>query len=97
MVACAYNPMTARDQAVLALTIGDATQDEVRGDDTAREALAASIEVINTDRVRDVEQVIVQGPPAQALLDVAQKQRADLCRQSRTQRLRRPTAGVGAR
>jgi maltose/moltooligosaccharide transporter len=41
------------------------------GEAAAREAMRKSVAVLTSDRIRDVEQVIVEGKPAEALLRVA--------------------------
>ena len=77
VIACAYSPMGGRDQAVLNATLGDARQ-TVRGEDGARKAFEESLARVNQERVPGIEQMLVEGEPAQAILDAAQSSGADL-------------------
>ncbi|HLL67380.1 MAG TPA: MFS transporter [Micromonosporaceae bacterium] len=79
MIVCSYNPMTARQEASLTLTSpGDTRRGQVRGEAAAREALSRSAEQVNTARVRLAEGIVVEGDPAQALVDTAVLNGADL-------------------
>ena len=77
IVACAYNPVPGREQARLTVAL-EATTREVRGEQDARIALARSMERINTDRTRVIDQVLVAGEPAAALLEAARDHHVDL-------------------
>jgi maltose/moltooligosaccharide transporter len=48
------------------------------GQDAARQAVAESVAVLTSDRIREVEQIVVSGEPAQALLEVARRSPASL-------------------
>jgi len=48
------------------------------GRDAARAAMRKSVDVLTSDRIRDVEQVIIPGKPAEALLRVAGDSKATL-------------------
>ena len=48
------------------------------GERAAREAMHKSVVELTSDRIRDIEQVVVAGRPAEALLKVAGRNRATL-------------------
>ena len=79
VVVCGYDPVTARDAAPVALTLGDLREHQVRGKAHAEEPLKDSVAQINTDRVRAVRQVAIEAEgPAEGILAAAQQQGADL-------------------
>ncbi len=77
VIACAYNPVPARIEAMLD-TIGDTRMGQVRGEEHARAALALSAEHVNTARTRLAPGIVVEGDPAQAIVDAAVTEGADL-------------------
>lgn len=77
VVVCAYNPLPGRDQAVLSNVVAPVRK-EVRGESAAREALQESVNRINTDRVRHLETRLVEGDPANALVDAVDDANRDL-------------------
>jgi maltose/moltooligosaccharide transporter len=50
---------------------GNGVRRELYGEEAAREALRASVKQLQAERVRNIEQRIVEGSPAEALLEVA--------------------------
>jgi maltose/moltooligosaccharide transporter len=79
LVVCAYDPVPVRDLARLTLAIGDVREHQIHGKAKAEETLRAAVEEINTDRVRAVRTLAVEGPdPAEAIITAAAEQAADL-------------------
>jgi maltose/moltooligosaccharide transporter len=77
VVVCAYNPMSARDQAKLSAVV-PSVREEVRGQSAAKEALRQAVERVNTDRIKHLDRRLVEGEPAAALLDAANNPNTDL-------------------
>jgi maltose/moltooligosaccharide transporter len=73
VVVTAYSPDTAVDRPVQV----DGRR-LLYGQDAARDAVHRSVAEITSDRIRDIEQVVVAGEPAEALLQVAQSSPASL-------------------
>jgi maltose/moltooligosaccharide transporter len=69
VVVSAYRPEAERDGADGER--GDGVRQELYGEEAAREALRASVKQLQAERVRNIEQRIVEGSPAEALLEVA--------------------------
>jgi maltose/moltooligosaccharide transporter len=70
VVVSAYNPETQGNGADGRRANGGARQ-ELHGEEAAREALRKSMRQLQAERVRNIEQRIVEGSPAEALLEVA--------------------------
>ena len=73
VVVSAYNPGAERGIAP-----GEGERKELYGHDAAKNALAATVRHLTSDRVRRIEQRLVAGSPAQALLDTAGDNPANL-------------------
>jgi maltose/moltooligosaccharide transporter len=73
VVVSAYNPETEGNGER-----GDGVRPELYGEEAAREALRSSVRQLQMNRVRNIEQRIVEGSPAEALLEVAGSNRANL-------------------
>jgi maltose/moltooligosaccharide transporter len=73
IVVSAYNP--GEEHGIAA---GEGNRKEVYGQAAARSALAATVRHLTSDRVRRIEQRLVAGSPAQALLDTAGDNPANL-------------------
>jgi nucleotide-binding universal stress UspA family protein len=67
-----------RDAAVLDLAITNLREHQIRGKAHAEETLEAARELVNSDRVRSVREIAVQGEPADGILATAAEQQADL-------------------
>ena len=57
---------------------GDGVRQELYGEEAAREALRKSVRQLQAERVRNIEQRLVEGSPAEALLQVAGSNPANL-------------------
>lgn len=77
VVVSAYNPETQSNGADGERTNGGVRQ-ELYGEEAAREALRESVRQLQMNRVRNIEQRIVAGSPAEALLEVAGDNPANL-------------------
>jgi maltose/moltooligosaccharide transporter len=73
VVVTAYSPPETVDRPV---QVGG--RQLLYGQEAARSALARSVAELTSERVREVEQVVVAGEPAQALLEVAHRSPASL-------------------
>ena len=73
IVVSAYNPGEERGIAP-----GEGERKELYGQEAAKVALAATVRHLTSDRVRRIEQRLVAGSPAQALLDTAGNNPANL-------------------
>jgi maltose/moltooligosaccharide transporter len=73
VVVSAYNPETEGNGER-----GNGVRPELYGEEAAREALRASVRQLQMNRVRNIEQRIVEGSPAEALLEVAGSNPANL-------------------
>jgi nucleotide-binding universal stress UspA family protein len=78
VVVCAYHRLAAKEQAILAATVGPTSMYQVAGTDAAREALAAGRQRALDAGASEVSAMLVEGDPGQALLTVAKEQGADL-------------------
>ena len=78
IVVCAYHPLTAKEQSILAAVIGPISMYQVAGTDAANEALAAARQRAVDAGASDVIVTLIKGDPGQALLTVAKEQAADL-------------------
>jgi maltose/moltooligosaccharide transporter len=78
VVVTAYDPVPARDAAILNLAVGNLREHQIRGKAHAEETLEGARELVNTERVRAVRELAVEGEPADAILATAAEQRADL-------------------
>jgi nucleotide-binding universal stress UspA family protein len=78
IVVCAYHPLTAKEQSILAAAVGPTSMYQVAGTDAAEEALAAARQRAVDTGASDVRATMVKGDPGQALLTVAKDQAADL-------------------
>src|SRR4029077_18317069 len=73
VVVSAYNPGLE-----LGVARGSGVRKELYGQEAAKAALAATVKHLTSDRVRRVDQRLVAGDPAQALLDTAGDNPANL-------------------
>jgi maltose/moltooligosaccharide transporter len=71
VVVTAYRPEAERDGA-------NGVRQELYGEEAAREALRESVRQLKLERARNIEQRIVEGSPAEALLEVAGTNRANV-------------------
>ena len=78
IVVCAYHPLTAKEQSILAAAVGPTSMYQVAGTEAAKEALAAARQRAVDAGSADVTATLVKGDPGQALLTVAEDQAADL-------------------
>ena len=78
IVVCAYHPLTAKEQSILAAVVGPISMYQVAGTDAATEALAAAKQRAIDAGAAEVVTTMVKGDPGQALLTVAREQAADL-------------------
>jgi len=78
IVVCAYHPLTAKEQSILAAVVGPTSMFQVAGTDAAKEALAAGKQRATDAGSAEVTATLVKGDPGQALLTVAADQAADL-------------------
>lgn len=78
VVVTAYDPVPARDVARLELTTPAPREHQIWGKAHAEETLAASRELVNSDRVKSVRELAVEGEPADAILAAAEQVLADL-------------------
>jgi nucleotide-binding universal stress UspA family protein len=80
VLATVYNPLSGREQAGLSGmdAPGTAPRGKVRGMGRAQQILDLTLQEINTSRVRVADKLILEGDPAQALVDAADLHRADL-------------------
>lgn len=78
IVVCAYHPLTAKEQSILAAAIGPTSMFQVAGTDAAKEALEAGRQRAVDAGSAQVAATLVKGDPGQALLTVAGEQAADL-------------------
>jgi maltose/moltooligosaccharide transporter len=73
VVVTAYAPDTAVDRPA---QVGG--RELLYGQDAARRALSRSVAELTSERIREVEQIVVAGEPAEALLEVARSSPASL-------------------
>jgi maltose/moltooligosaccharide transporter len=73
VVVSAYSPETVLDRPV---QVGG--RHLLYGQDAARQAVHESVAELTSDRIREIEQVVVAGEPAEALLEVARRSPASL-------------------
>ena len=73
IVVSAYNPGLD-----IGIAPGDGPRKELYGQEAAKNALSATVRHLTSDRVRRIEQRLVAGSPAQALLDTAGDNPANL-------------------
>ncbi|MEU4215157.1 universal stress protein [Actinoplanes sp. NPDC026623] len=78
LVVCAYHPLTAKEQSILAAAVGPTSMYQVAGTDAAEEALAAARQRAVEAGASEVIARLVKGDPGQALLTTASEQAADL-------------------
>jgi nucleotide-binding universal stress UspA family protein len=78
IVVCAYHPLTAKEQSILAAAVGPTSMYQVAGTDAAKEALAAARQRAVDAGSADVTATLAKGDPGQDLLTVAEDQAADL-------------------
>lgn len=78
VVVCAYHPLTAKEQSILAATVGPTSIYQVAGTDAAEEALETGKRRAVEAGATDVTATLVRGDPGQALLAAASEQAADL-------------------
>jgi nucleotide-binding universal stress UspA family protein len=78
MVVCAYHPLTAKEQSILAATVGPTSMYQVAGTEAATEALASAERRASDNGAADVTATLVKGDPGQALLTTAKDHAADL-------------------
>jgi nucleotide-binding universal stress UspA family protein len=78
LVVCAYHPLTAKEQTILAAAVGPVSMYQVAGTDAAKEALDAARQCAVEAGAPDVTGTLVKGDPGQALLTTAQEESADL-------------------
>ena len=78
IVVCANHPLTAREQSILAATLGPTSLHQVAGTEAAETVLAAAQERARASGATEVEGRLVEGDPGQALLSVAAEDAADL-------------------
>ena len=78
IVVCAYHPLTAREQSILAATLGPTSLYQVAGREAAETVLAAAQERARAAGSAEVDGRLVEGDPGQALLSVAAETAADL-------------------
>jgi len=78
IVVCAYHPLTAKEQSILAATVGPTSMYQVAGTDAAEAALAAAERRAAGSGASDVVGTLVKGDPGQALLTTAKENAADL-------------------
>jgi maltose/moltooligosaccharide transporter len=76
VVVSAYRPEREHDGANGKR--GDGVRQELYGEEAAREALSASVHQLKLERARNIEQRIIEGSPAEALLEVAGSNPANL-------------------
>ena len=77
-VVCAYHPLTAKEQSILAATVGPTSMYQVAGTDAATAALASAEQRAIDSGASDVIVTMVKGDPGQALLTTAKERAADL-------------------
>jgi nucleotide-binding universal stress UspA family protein len=78
IVVCAYHPLTAKEQSILAATVGPTNMYQVAGTDAATVALDAAERRAADSGASDVTALLVKGDPGQALLTTAKERAADL-------------------
>src|SRR3954470_3818227 len=78
IVVCAYHPLTAKEQSILAATVGPTSMYQVAGTDAAEAALASAERRAAEGGASDVGGALVKGDPGQALLTTAKESAADL-------------------
>ena len=77
VVVSAYRPEATEDD-VTAGRLGPGVRPELYGEEAARNALRASVKQLKRDRARKIDQRVVQCTPAEALLEVAGSNPANL-------------------
>ncbi len=77
VIACAYNPLSGREEAKLSYAVTD-VREHIRGKEAATSALATTVGNINTERIPKVTQILTEGEPSDVLVNIAQAQSADL-------------------
>ena len=78
IMVCAYHPLTAKEQSILAATVGPTSMYQVAGTDAAEAALASAERRAADGGASDVVGTLVKGDPGQALLTTAKERAADL-------------------
>src|SRR3954451_17918090 len=78
IVVCAYHPLTAKEQSILAATVGPTSMYQVAGTDAATAVLATAEQRATDSGAADVTATLVTGDPGQALLTTAKDHAADL-------------------
>ncbi len=78
IVVCAYHPLTAREQSILAATLGPTSLYQVAGTEAAEKVLAAALDRARAAGAGEVDGKLVEGDPGQALLSMAKENAADL-------------------
>jgi nucleotide-binding universal stress UspA family protein len=78
VVVCAYHPLTAKEQSILAAAVGPTSTYQVAGTDAAQEALDSARQRAIDTGASDVRAMLVKGDPGQALLTVARDEGANL-------------------
>lgn len=78
IVVCAYHPLTAKEQSILAATLGPTSMYQVAGTDAATAALDSAERRATEAGASEVMVNLVKGDPGQALLTTAKEQAADL-------------------
>jgi nucleotide-binding universal stress UspA family protein len=78
IVVCAYHPLTAKEQSILAATVGPTSMYQVAGTEAAEQVSAAASQRAGAAGVPDAQVRLVEGDPGQALLSVAAESSADL-------------------
>ena len=77
-VVCAYHPLTAKEQSILAAAVGPTSTYQVAGTDAAEQALEAARQRAVDAGAPDVTATLVKGDPGQALLTTAREEDANL-------------------
>jgi len=78
VVVTAYDPVPARDVARLELTTPAVREHQIWGKAHAEQTLEAARELVNSERVKSVRELAVEGDPVDAILATAAEQLADL-------------------
>ncbi len=78
IVVCAYHPLTAREQSILAATLGPTSLYQVAGTDAAEKVMETALERARAAGAAEADGRLVEGDPGQALLTVATENAADL-------------------
>jgi nucleotide-binding universal stress UspA family protein len=78
IMVCAYHPLTAKEQSILAATVGPTSMYQVAGTDAAEAALASAERRAAAGGASNAVGLLVKGDPGQALLTTAEENAADL-------------------